>query len=338
MWNKTEFEKHLEERLLAEFNSNKAESMFAAYVTSRDKLLRDVFGYIQGVEPDLSDHGADHIEHVFKNATSLISVDQSIHGFSATTLYCLGMAILFHDVGNLFGRTDHHKKIAEVFDWARGTDASVRREKTLILRIARAHTGTAADGTYDTLKEINELDQLGSANVRPRDVASILRFADELAEGQRRTSEFKRINDLIAADSRIYHDYASVTNILADRGTERILVTYEIAVDEFPESDSEDHASKLRRLLQFIYVRAIKLDQERRYAKFYCNALSPFKTTQVVLNFHCNGQILELDLPPLQLDDKTIPGDPARTIPELDTRYTIEPLVAKVFALAEGAN
>jgi hypothetical protein len=244
------------------------------------------------------------------------------------------MCILFHDVGNLFGREDHHKRIGEVYDWARGSDAVLRREKTLVLRAAAAHTGFAADGSRDTLRAVPDLDHLDRERVRLREIAAILRFADELAEGPQRTSEYRRTHNLIASDSQIYHDYASVTHIRPDRGTERVLLTYEIPVATDSARSVRARKQNLARLLTFIYERVVKLDQERRYAKFYSTALAPFKTTQVVLNFHCHGQVMNLDLPPIQLDDKVVPGDPTRSIPEMNSQYVVSTLAARVIKLA----
>lgn len=338
MWNKTQFEEHIEERLIAELGEAKGASMFADYVTTRDKLVDNIFKEIKGVEPDLSDHDADHIADVLENARCLLSVDPKRHELTATDLYCLGMAILFHDVGNLIVRDGHHMAIGDIFDWARGTGDKVRREKTLILRIVRAHTGIAADGSNDTLKEVADEDQLYKELVKLREVAAILRFADELAEGPQRTSEYMRRRNLIDADSRIFHEYASVTHILADRGTERVLLTYEIEVDGSSETPAKDRKGKLALLLRLIYERVIKLDQERRYTRFYSDALGPFKTTHAVFNFHANGEILDLELAPIHLNDKIVPGDPARAIPELDEQYTIETLTARVMKLASGDN
>ena len=64
MWNKTQFEEHIEERLIAELGEDKGASMFADYVTTRDKLVDNIFKEIKGVEPDLSDHDAGHIVDV----------------------------------------------------------------------------------------------------------------------------------------------------------------------------------------------------------------------------------------------------------------------------------
>ncbi len=179
MWNTRKFEKHLESRLREAFGKERGEELMAIYTVSRGKLVDDVYKEIAGANPDLSDHGADHVGHVLDNAHFLLSDHAKEHGLSANNLYLLGTVILFHDVGNLYGRQGHEKKIGEIFDWVRGTDASVRHEKSLVLRVVRAHTGEASGGGPDTLKDVSEVDQLHSERVDLRNVAAILRFADD---------------------------------------------------------------------------------------------------------------------------------------------------------------
>ena len=231
MWNTRRFEKHLESRLRNDFDKDRGDELMAVYTSSRTKLIDDIYKEIAEATPNHSDHGADHVGHVLDNAHYLLSDHFNEHKLSAINLYLLGTVILFHDVGNLFGRKDHQNKIGDVFDWVRGTDASVRHEKTLVLNVVGAHTGKASDGSADTLKDVSETDQLHNERVDLRNVAAILRFADELAEGPRRTSEFRRRKGLHAIDSKLFHEYASITHIRADRGTQRVLVTYEVEVN-----------------------------------------------------------------------------------------------------------
>src|SRR3990172_7981104 len=103
---------------------------------------------------------------------------------------------------------------------------------------------------------------------------------------------------LYEPDSQLFHDYASVTNIRIDRDNERILLTYEIALDEFSGATT-DWAARLSTLLSFAYERSLKVDQERRYTRFYSPSLSPFKATRIAFNFHCRGTLLATDLPPI---------------------------------------
>jgi hypothetical protein len=336
-WQTTRLETHTLQRLSDEHAARGLE-FFAEYEATRTQLVESIFGEIKGIQPDLSDHGPDHIANVQENAYQLLSDHHDLHKLKALDLYCLGMAILFHDVGNLFGRKHHQKEVGKVFDWARGTDAKIRHERTLILRLAGAHTGTATDGTSDTLKEVNEKDHLYGEGVQLRSIAAILRFADELAEGPQRTSEFAREHGLIKNASKIYHEYASVTNIRADRGTQRIQVSYEIPLQTSDITRWQKRGKQLSTLLRFVYARVVKLDQERRYNRFYSEALLPFRSTEVTFMFHSERALLDVDLPPLVLDDKVVPGDRTKTVPQIDSHYEITTLTQAVLKQLKKAG
>lgn len=320
MWRTTDFEQHLRDQLITGLNERGSE-MFSQYEVTRAKLVAGVFREIAGVEPNLSDHGEDHVAHVQQNALDLIGDDHAQSGLTPIDLYFLAMTILFHDVGNLFGRRDHQKKIGEIFDWARGNDAALRHEKTLVLRAAEAHTGLASDGGRDTLRELSEVDQLFGRSLQLRSVAAILRFADELAEGPIRTSEFRARMKMVDVQSRIYHDYANITHVCADRRNQRVAVAYEIPVPCSEQSEPAQRIEELGALLTFTFERARKLDQERRYARFYSAALNPFKSTQITLNFHREGRLVPLDVPTLELNDKVVPGDATMELCDIHSAY-----------------
>lgn len=305
-WTETHFEKHVKERLTSEFGPDKGHSMYSRYVTARDKVLREI-RQIPGVEPDLSDHGPDHLANVMDNAFSLIGGDTNVHGLSASDLYVLALVIVFHDVGNLFGRADHHVNIGKVFDFARGNAADVRREKTLVIKAAQAHTGTSSAGSRNTLVAVDLADHLDNRPIQLRQIAAIMRFADELAEGPQRTTDFYRAHIGYAAQSEVYHQYAACTHVAADRANERIRLTYEIQLDDF-KGDPPEKKDSLATFLTFVFHRISKLDEERRYAKFYCPILAVFKQTDVVINFSKGGTLLPIDVR-FQLDDLVIPGE-----------------------------
>lgn len=203
---------------------------------------------------------------------------------------------------------------------------------------ARAHTGVATDGSHDTLKELAETDHLDGNPVRLQELAAVVRFADELAEGPRRTSEFMRLHHNYPAESEIFHEYASVTHIFIDRGTERVCVTYEIEVMPREGESEATRDDRLSQLLTFIYKRVVKLDQERRYARYYSGILAPFKRTSIEMNFSFRGCPLALALAPIHLDDKVVPGDPVKSIEDRHPSYQIGSLLAELKRLAEGVK
>ena len=247
------------------------------------------------------------------------------------------MFTLFHDVGNIHKRADHQRNIGGVFDAARGTAATTRREKTLVLRACAAHTGQGSDGSRDTLKELPEIEQFEGKPVRLRELAALLRFADELAEGPQRTSEYRLDNDDYGPESRVYHEYASVTDILIDRGNQRISLAFEIPVDANPDEVSEREDS-LQCLLTHILGRITKLDEERRYAVHYTPLLAPFKATVASFNFHCGGDILDVVLPEIRLDDFTVPGTKKRLLNEELPDYSPHKLAKRLIDLCQRAK
>ena len=302
-------------RLLEEEHPAQHDALMTGYGRARNYLIENVYEEIRAIEPNLTDHGPRHIQDVQQNAIKLLP-EKEADGLSGLEMYCLGMCILFHDTGNISGRDGHEQRIGGIFDRARGTEASTRREKTLVTRACNAHTGTARDGSRDTLIELSTEEVFAGERIRFREIAAILRFADELAEGPHRTSDYRRQRDQYEPSSRVHHEYASVTHLLVDRPHERIVLAYEIRVDEPPEG--RDQSAWLTELMEYIFGRIRKLDQERRYATYYAPLLQPFKATDVSFNFHCGEQVLDVDLPPLRLHDFTVPGAEAKP---LDVKY-----------------
>lgn len=326
MSTKSSFDEQLRDKIMKDFEKNKGLELISDYEQAKLKLQKEVYPNIQGAEPNYTDHGTRHVSNVQENAIHLLA-DDGIKELSGIEMYCLGMFILFHDVGNVFGREDHHNKVAEVFDRIRGKKASLRREKTMVVRATRAHTGTARDGSHDTLKDLDdEKEHLGGKPVRLRELAAILRFADELAEGPQRTSEFMQAEGLYESESQQFHDYANITNILIERQNSRIVITYEIDIDV-------NRPDELRNFLNFIFSRIQKLNQERQYARYYSKILEPFKFTEVTFNFHCGSDILDIDLPPLKLTDfVVVPGDETKEISAINPAYSIDILVPDLLA------
>ena len=126
---------------------------------------------------------------------------------------------------------------------------------------------------------------------------TLIRLADELAEGPQRTSSFLVESGLIAPESMIYHQYALVTVPAGiDRVRGLIALNFEINLNQFDDIT-------LRSLLNTIYSRALKLNFERRYTRHYSPVLLPFRETSLRINFLRNSNEINADLPPLSLKD-----------------------------------
>ena len=324
------FDQQLEMLVNTQFPEETAKRLVLDYLRAQTVLRDQVYPNIVGTEPSLTDHGSRHVANVKQNAIRLLSNDGRVNTLSGIEMYFLGMCILFHDVGVVYGRTGHNNNIARVFDCTRGTDDSVRHERTLVVRATRAHTGMAQDGSRDTLKELVKEDHLQGERIRLRELAAILRFADELAEGPHRTSRFMQSELLYESNSQQFHEYSNATNVFIQRENNRIVLTYEIVIK--PCWHSTQRRRRLSDGLTVIYNRIKKLNQERQYARYYSTLLEPFRSTEATFNFHYGDDVLDTDLDSIKMTDIVVPGDDAKDIPDIDAQYAIDVLVPNILS------
>ncbi len=298
MWTETKIEQILEEKLRACYNKQDADFYYSLFVDAKSYLCDNIYSQIPSKEPGLTDHTEKHIVNVLKNAWKLISDKEELEcDLNEIELLLLCVSILFHDVGNIHGRKDHNTKVADVYSAARGSKSSrCQQERILLLKIVKAHCGKSKKGDKDTLLDIQEFSHLFDKQIRVRELAAILRFADELAEGPQRTSLYMIEKGLIQEDSLLYHIYASITEVVVDKGDNRVILTYNI--------DYPIKGFSLSELLKFVYMRILKMDMERRYCKYYAPTLSSLIRTEASINFIINGDPCDFDIPNICLEDK----------------------------------
>lgn len=287
--------------------------LWQRYVKARGMVEKDIVPFIVKEEPNLTDHGPDHLADVLMRAGYLIGEEELLkppqdRPLKPRELYLLGMAVLFHDVGNVSGRKRHETRIRPAIDYVFSGADERPTERFLIQRAAAAHTGLASDGTTDTLRSVGKTPGFDGEPVRLQEIAAILRFADELAEGQQRTSRFATENGIVAVESEIYHWYARVTEVTIDLGNSRIALSYEI---DLPHDWEEGkNRAKLIDLLDMIGKRVSKLDRERRYTGYYSDLISRYKSTTVSFNIYVDGRIVDIDFGEMVLTDLILPNDP----------------------------
>src|SRR5438132_14415758 len=104
VWNQRKFETEMLAGLERQLDAHRAGELFSIYQTTRNKLINNVLNEIKATEPSLSDHGPKHIANVLDNAYYLLADASILRCLDGIELYCLGMMVVFHDVGNLYGR------------------------------------------------------------------------------------------------------------------------------------------------------------------------------------------------------------------------------------------
>ena len=337
-WESRRIEETMKAALAHQLGPSGAESFFALYVRARDKIAADVLPAIPAAQPGLTDHTQAHIENVLDNCYYLLgepNVDTGI--LSGVEWYLLCLAVLFHDVGNVYEREGHEKRVAQVYDWVRGGDSGIPvTESMIIVRVCGAHTGKSRDGSRDTIGALPSTMQFAGKFVRPREIAAILRLADELAEGPQRTYSFMHEIRGYPKKSMIHHDYAKITDVAIDRGNERLALTYKFSMKRSGIS-SADIVAQIKKLLKYTFDRIGKLDQERQYNRFYSKALEPFKFTSIQIDFWLDGENLDWDLPSLQLSDMRVPGEKTKQLREHNKEYDVELICNKLTARLEAS-
>jgi len=348
------FDAHLKGMLDAAACAQPLKDMWAKYQIAKSKLPTEVLTWIAKTEPQLSDHGIPHIENVIENAARLLGLDASYShedgsgtksfeqlGIRPVEAYLLSMALMFHDTGNILSRAGHADSgksvIAELMKGVLKAD-----EIRVINLVMAAHSGKSHKGCFDRISDLPESpDYLNKEPVRLRPLAAIVRFADELAEGAQRTSNFLRDRgDFRMGESNEvrnpFHDYASITQMNIDRGHGRIAISYGIDLDD--KMFSQEGEERLRTLLAMICHRIHKTDDERRYARFYGGEwLQAFRSTEVVIRFYRENLEVAHQLPPLIINDLVVPGshesaeNDKNWVKQRNQAYDIDEIISKVW-------
>ncbi len=335
VWAKRLIESVTEQRLKNPLDPVPGEARFARYIIARQKLVEEIFPQINLSTPGLTDHDEGHVCRVLDNAASLIGLkeEESEVGLSGVELYCLILSGLFHDVGNILGREEHQYKVAEIYNYVFPDGQQDSAERKIVIAITAAHCGDASDGSKDTLKELMGPLQLEKSQVRVREIAAVLRFADELEEGPKRTSLFMQKYHMYPAESELFHHYTRIIDPYIDRDSKRIALTYNINIDTGGSKRlSEEEGCKLKELLEYIYKRISKLNQERKYNKFYSDSLAPFQETTVAFDFIVDNLPFKCDLPPcVILNDLVIPGqDTEKEFIEYNPLFKIDNVIETI--------
>lgn len=224
-------------------------------------------GSIAGI---YTDHSGEHFDEVVKYAGKLVGVDQGTGNFplSPYEVFLLLMGIRLHDVGNLYGRESHEARAIDVYKKATASASRDRFEAQVISGIAQVHGGRTPIGNKDTISQLKEVDHLGSnIKFRPRLIAAIVRFADEVCEHRGRVQQHMIDSQTIPEQNLLFHLYASaIKSSCIDRREKLIKLDYILHKTYLlkPYTHTQD---KKKYLLDETLDRLAKLNMER----VYCN-------------------------------------------------------------------
>jgi hypothetical protein len=239
----------------------------------------------------LTDHGVDHIQMVMRNAYLLLKdkfrrklTDNIVDRLNGSEVFILLMATHLHDVGNIYGREEHERKIFDVISEI-GDRWTLDTAETLVIEaIATAHGGHAGDDTQDkdTLCLLNREDYLGNIPIRPALLASILRFADELSDDNTRANRFLNNAGVVLDKNKIHHEYSCSLSPITITGNV-VAYKYFIGIDKthnkIPLGNGENAY-----LYDEILKRLKKCLCELEYCRKYADGLISITTLNAIVN------------------------------------------------------
>lgn len=211
----------------------------------------------------LNDHGPSHIKTVIDRASQMIGDPKN--RLSPYEVYVLLVAIHLHDLGNIYGRKGHEKRLAEIMSHIGTRLGEDAVELKIIRSVAAAHGGRDSDDrNIDTIGALQPVEPFRNEEVRMQLLAAILRFADELADDTDRASGLAMSLDKLPVDAKIYHQYAKQLHsvrVLRDSDSVdlRFTLDSDVACRTFAKKGVPQY------LLDEIYCRTMKMHVERIY-------------------------------------------------------------------------
>lgn len=278
-------------------------------------------------------HNAEHFDEVVRYAGNLLSADdcdiERWNILAPYELYVLLVAIRIHDVGNIHGREEHEKRC---FPFLRehkallGDDIS---ELKIIATIAEAHGGKI-NGNRDTIGLLNSKELVGNISIRPRLLASVVRFADEICENSNRAANYLLQHGKLPKHSEIYHKYANAIRGSVYGHTEkRVNIHFKLTTEDVARAWGCEDRSKTPDvsvcevyLIDEILDRLEKMDRERKYCNVYSRgtyAVESIRATIDIIDYETHEVLEQIPVP--ELMDNGYPDNTSSNLKDQLSRY-----------------
>lgn len=237
-----------------------------------------------------TDHGPDHFDEVVRYAGTILGITNAVDkdvGLPAYEIYLLLCAIRLHDAGNIDGREDHEKRAFAMLREYGGNIAKDSTEAILIGQIADAHGGHTFAGSKDTIAELpQDGTPVAATTCRPRQVAALVRFADEICEHSSRAARHHLNGGTLPAENKLFHIYAeSVTGAACDSNGGfklQLDIKTKYLIDKYAHPKLPDG----KYVIDEVFDRISKLDCERRYCNQYLDPRLQTKELDIRINLH----------------------------------------------------
>jgi len=218
-----------------------------------------------------TDHGPDHFDEVVRYAGFLLGLPKNPKvGLTPYEVYLLLCAIRLHDAGNIDGREEHEKHVSTMLAMYGGNIGLDQAEAMLISKIAQAHGGKTLSGDKDTIGQL-PMDGIPIAAItcRPRQVAALVRFADEICEHASRAGRHHIAAGTLPDHNKLFHYYASSVRgaVCIPNGCFKLhlAINTKYLLASYPLPPDAAGVSAEKYLIDDVLDRIVKLDCERRY-------------------------------------------------------------------------
>lgn len=232
----------------------------------------------------LNNHGHGHVERVIERIQCILSVMDT--ELSAYELFVLLCAVQLHDVGNIFGREGHEKSLQKVSFEQCSPYIKDSPERKLIEKIAATHGGDYY-GNKDTISLLQNEQIIKEQTVRCRLLASLLRFADEIADDSTRADLEGIVMGTIPHESLLFHYYSlalHTVKIEKDAINSCVYLSLVFDYDSDVAIKKFDKFGKDVYLLDEIYERTKKMELERRYCTRFMRPYLDIERIKVEIN------------------------------------------------------
>jgi hypothetical protein len=250
----------------------------------REKIGNDFLPAISSREPYMNDHSREHFDRVLENVECILqhnfpgpssSTADILYGRIITwadTLILLN-AIVWHDIGNIYGRRGHAEAVTKCFDTLRAEALYDEHLSRYIQQVARAHSGSGA--IEKVIPSSHATSSYHAQDIHLQFLAAALRFADEIDEDVRRSGH-RQLGLIPEQNQRFWYfcganSAMKVSSTAGDHSLEYWLeVESHIPRSEFSRRFSAPPGTV--EALPYYFSRLLKIEDERRYCNPFLNS------------------------------------------------------------------
>jgi hypothetical protein len=162
---------------------------FHTYSVVKSRLTKDYLPCVRDVQPFMTDHGVGHVDRIFEKLYRFLEPHLPVSGnpdgriIDLENLNLLMHSVLWHDIGNVYGRADHAKNIVKIFKNV-GSFLYDSYHLDYIAKIAEGHSGS--NSIEKSLKDASVI--IHDSVIFPQFLSALLRISDEIDEDDRRAT------------------------------------------------------------------------------------------------------------------------------------------------------